>query len=407
MDINKVRNEFPYLKSEDTKNLIYLDNAATSQKPKSVIDAVSRYYEDSNANPNRGSYKLSVKATNLYENTRKKVAKFINAESKNNIVFTRNTTEAINLVCYSYAINNLKKGDEVLISIVEHHSNLVNWQSICKKTGAELKYFYLDDDYKFDLDDYRNKLNSNTKIVAFTAASNVLSFKVPIKEMIEMAKKAGATVLIDGAQYTAHEKVDVVDLDCDFYAFSGHKLYSPMGVGVLYGKMEILEKMEPFLYGGDMIEYVHEQDSSFAEVPEKFEAGTQNVSSVAGLSAAIDFINKYGIENISDAEHRLVEYCASRMRELDFVEMYYPKEKPYGTNIAFNVKDVHPHDVASILDYYDIAIRAGHHCTQPLHRYLGINSSCRVSFAFYNTKEEIDKFIDGLYKVKELMIIGN
>lgn len=403
MDIEKIREQFPYLKSKETENLIYLDNAATSQKPISVIEAISDFYKSHNANPNRGAYKLSYDSTQIYEDARQKVAKFINAESKENIVFVRNTTEAINLVCYSYGMDNLKPEDEVLISIAEHHSNLVNWQNVCKKTGAKLKYFYLDDDFKFDLKDFNNKLNKNTKIVSFTAASNVLSFKVDIKEMVSTAKEFGAIVLVDGAQYTAHEKVDVKDMGCDFYAFSGHKLFSPMGVGVLYGKKNILDNMSPFLFGGDMIEYVHEHDTTYAETPEKFEAGTQNVSSVYGLSKAIDFIESIGIENIKKREEELINYCSEKMRYLDFVEMYYPKKNPHGTNIAFNIKGVHPHDVSSILDYHNVAIRAGHHCTQPLHRYLGLNSSCRVSIAFYNTKQEIDKFIEALYKVKELL----
>lgn len=406
MDIEKIRDGFPYLKSEENKNLIYLDNAATSQIPQTVLDAMLDYEINRHANPHRGAYKLSNSSTSIYENTRAKVASFINAEDPSNIIFVRNTTEAINLVVYSYALNNLKKGDEVLISIAEHHSNLVNWQFVCEKTGAVLRYFYLDENYNFDLNDYRDKLNENTKIVAFTAASNVLSFKVPIKEMVELAKEKGAVVVLDGAQYTAHNKVDVRDLACDFYAFSGHKFYAPMGVGVLYGKKGLLDAMPPFLYGGDMIEYVHEDRASFAPSPEKFEAGTQNVLSVAGLSRAIDFIEEIGIENIRQREEELTEYCLEKMRKLDYIDLYYPKANPCGSNIAFNVKGVHPHDVASILDYYNVAVRAGHHCTQPLHRYLGINFSCRASIAFFNTREEIDKFIQALDKVKELMISG-
>lgn len=406
MDINKIREQFPYLKNEKTKNLIYLDNAATSQKPQMVIDALNEFYIGLNANSNRGAYKLSYEATKAYEDTRKKVADFIGAESKNEIIFTRSATESLNLVAYAYGLNTLKAGDEVLLSIAEHHSNLVNWQHICKLTGATLRYFYLNDDYSLDINDYEKKLNENTKIVALTAASNVLSCDIPLKSMIEKAHEYKAITVIDGAQYTAHHKVDVKDLNCDFYAFSGHKFFAPMGVGVLYGKKAILDDMQPFNYGGDMIEYVYEQKTTFAPTPEKFEAGTQNVGGVYALGKAIDFINSIGMDNISKYESELASYAVDKMRELDYLEIYYPKNNPKGTNICFNVKGVHPHDVASILDYQNIAIRTGHHCTQPLHRYLGINSTCRVSVGVYNTKEEIDKFIDSLSLVKEMLIDG-
>lgn len=404
MDIEKIRGEFPYLQNEETRDLVYLDNAATSQKPKVVIDALSHYYSSINANPNRGAYKLSVNSTQAYEGVRQKVAEFIGSKSKDQIIFTKNTTESLNLVCYSYGLTNLKSGDEVLISVCEHHSNLVNWQYVCEKTGAKLRYFYLDDDYSLDIKDYYSKLNENTKIVVITAASNVLACHIPIKEMIAEARKIGAISVVDGAQYTAHKKVDVDEIGCDFYAFSGHKLFSPMGVGVLYGRKELLDSMPPFLYGGDMIEYVYEDRSTFAPSPEKFEAGTQNVGAVYGLGKAIDFIEKIGFDEISKRESELTQYAADKLSKLDFIEMYYPKNNPDGTNIIFNVKNVHPHDVASILDYQNVAIRSGHHCTQVLHRYLSINASCRVSIAFYNTKDEIDKFIEALYLVKEMLI---
>lgn len=407
MDINEVRKDFPYLSSEKNKDLVYLDNAATSQRPIQVLDAIRDYYINSNANPHRGAYKLSYESTQAYENTRKKVSDFINAESEKEIVFVRNATEALNLIAYSYGLSSLKEGDEILISVAEHHSNLVSWQTVAEKTGAKLNYFYLNDDYSFDLEDYEKKLNENTKLVAFTAASNVLAMTVPIKEMIEKAKAYGAKVVLDGAQYTAHHKVDVRDLGCDFYVFSGHKLLAPMGVGVLYGRLDLLEAMPPFLYGGDMIEYVYEDRTTFAPVPEKFEAGSQNVEAVVGLAAAIDYLENLGMDEIEKREKDLVDYCAKKMGQLDYVDMYYPKNNPKGPNIAFNIKGVHPHDVASILDYYNVAVRSGHHCTQVLHRYLGINSSCRVSFSFYNTYEEIDKFIAGLDKVREMMGIGS
>lgn len=404
MDANKIREQFPYLQQEETKGLAYLDNAATSQKPKVVIDALTNYYTSSNANPHRGAYKLSHKSTEAYEQTRKKVADFIGAQSSDEIIFTRNTTESLNLVSYSYGLNNLKEGDEVLISVAEHHSNLVNWQFVCEKTGATLKYFYLDDDFGLNVEEYYSKLNSNTKIVAISAASNVLAFNVPINDMVKKAKEFGAITLVDGAQYTAHHKVDVSQMDCDFYAFSGHKLFAPMGVGVLYGKKELLDAMPPFLYGGDMIEYVHEDKTTFAPTPEKFEAGTQNVGAVVGLGAAIDYMQEIGIENIEKREQELIEYAYSKMKELDFLDIYYPSQNARGTNIIFNVKNVHPHDVSSILDYQNVAIRSGHHCTQVLHRHLGINASCRISIAFYNTKEEIDRFIESLAQVKEILL---
>lgn len=404
MNIEKIRQEFPYLQNEETKDLVYLDNAATSQKPKMVIDAITRYYTSLNANPNRGAYKISYESTKAYEDVRQKVCDFIGASSKDQIIFTRNTTESLNLVTYSYGLTNLKEGDEVLISVAEHHSNLVNWQYVCEKTGAKLVYFYLDGDYGLDIEDYYNKLNEKTKIVAFTAASNVLACRIPVKEMVKKAKDFGAITVVDGAQYTAHKKVNVSEMDCDFYAFSGHKFFAPMGVGVLYGKKELLDAMPPFLYGGDMIEYVHEQETTFAPSPEKFEAGTQNVGAVYALGAAIDFMESIGYDNIEKREHVLIQYAAKKMRELDFITMYYPSKNQEGTNIIFNVNGVHPHDVASILDYKNVAVRSGHHCTQVLHRHLGINASCRISVAFYNTEEEIDKFIETLYLVKEMLI---
>lgn len=404
MDIDKIRDGFPYLKNESTKDIVYLDNAATSQKPQVVIDALADYYTRYNANPHRGAYKLSYESTKAYEDVRKKVADFIGAVSKEQIIFTRNTTESINLVCYAYGLNNLSEGDEILLSVAEHHSNLVNWQFVAEKTGAKLRYFYLDDDYGLDIEDYYKKLSSKTKIVALTACSNVLSCHIPIKEMIARAKEVGATTVIDGAQYTAHYRVDVGDLDCDFYAFSGHKLFSPMGVGVLYGKKDLLDQMPPFLYGGDMIEYVHEDRSSYADTPEKFEAGTQNVGAVYALGAAIDYMNSIGFDEIAKREKALVDYAAKRMKELDYLELYYPSKNPEGMNIIFNVRGVHPHDVASILDYQNVCVRSGHHCVQTLHRHLGINASCRISLAFYNTFEEIDKFIEALDLVKEMLL---
>lgn len=399
MDITRIRKDFPFF--EQNIGTVYLDNAATSQKPKSVIESQIEYYTYFNANANRGIYSLSMKSTGILDTTREKVSKFINAKSKKNIVFTKSATEALNLIAYTYGFNNLNKGDEILISIAEHHANLVAWQYITKNTGAKLVYFYLDKDLNLDLKDYKSKLNKNTKIVAFTGASNVLSFKVEISEMVKMAKEVGAITIVDGAQLISHKKVDVKEMDCDFFAFSGHKMYSLQGVGVLYGKEELLHQMPPFLYGGDIIEYVHEQNTSFTSIPNKFESGTQNIGAIYSLYKAIEYIEKIGMENIEKREKELTNYLLQKIKKLDFVTLYYAKNGD-GTSIAFNINNVHPHDVAQVLDYYNIAIRVGHHCAQPLHRYLVLNSSCRASIAFYNTYEEIDKFIDALYKVKEV-----
>lgn len=403
MNIEEIRKDFPFFTNKENLNIAYLDNAATSHKPKIVIDGLKDYYEKFNSNANRGAYKLSIESTRILEDTREKVRKFINAEKKEEIIFTKSATESLNLIAYSYAMDNLNQNDEILISIAEHHSNLVVWQNICKKTGVKLKYFYLDQNLNFDLEDYKNKITQNTKIISFTAQSNVLSFDVPVREMIKIARiKSSAKIIIDAAQAIAHEKINVKEMDCDFLAFSGHKMYAGQGVGVLYGRYELLNNMTPFLFGGDMIEYVMEQDVSYAEVPTKFEAGTTDIAAIYTLSLAIDYMYKIGLDNISMIENKLVEYCINKIKEVDNIDIYYPNKNQKGTNIAFNIKDIHPHDVSQILDFEGVNIRVGHHCAQPLHRYLGINSSCRVSFAFYNTFEEIDKFIDSLKKVKEV-----
>lgn len=402
MDIEKIKKDFPFFESEVNKNIIYLDSAATTQKPRVVLDAISKYYINDNANANRGAYKVSVRSSEILENTRKKVSQFIGSRNSESIIFTKSTTESINLVAYAYGLNNLTKGDEVLISVAEHHANLVTWQIITKMTGAKLRYFYLDENLNFDLNDYKAKLNKNTKIVAFIAASNVLAFNIPIKKMIQLAKNFGAVTLVDGAQIISHKKINVSDLDCDFFAFSGHKIYAMQGVGVLYGKLELLENMPPFLYGGDMIEYVKEYSVTFAPVPHKFEAGTLDICAINSLNIAIDYVENIGLENIYLHEQELMTYCLEELKKLDFINLYCPKKNISGANIIFTVEGVHPHDVSQILDFENIAIRTGHHCTQVLHRYLGLNSSCRVSFAIYNTKEDIDKFIKGLKKVREV-----
>ena len=406
--IEKIRSDFPYLNEKDMgRKIIYLDNSATSQKPISVIKAVEEYYKFQNANPHRGAHYLTVKSTDAYEGTREKVAKFINAKQSAEVIFTRNTTESLNLIAYSYALENLRKGDEILITILEHHSNFVTWQFVAEKTGAILKIAYLNEDFCLDMDDFKKKLSDKTKIVAFTGASNVTSYMSDVEEIVKLAHEKGAIAIVDAAQLAPHKAVDVEKMDCDFLAISGHKMLSPMGIGILYGKRQILDSMKPFMYGGEMIEYVYESHSTFAELPSKFEAGTVNVGGTVGLGAAIDYINNIGIDNIYKRESELVSYLVTEMNKIPYVDIYYPqKAKNRGAAVAFNVKEVHPHDTASILDSYNIAVRSGHHCTMPLHAYLNINASCRASLMFYNTKEEIDEFLSHLEDVRRTMGYG-
>lgn len=406
--IEKIRSDFPYLNEKDMgRKIIYLDNSATSQKPISVIKAVEEYYKFQNANPHRGAHYLTVKSTDAYEGAREKVAKFINAKQSAEVIFTRNTTESLNLIAYSYALENLRKGDEILITILEHHSNFVTWQFVAEKTGAILKIAYLNEDFCLDMDDFKKKLSDKTKIVAFTGASNVTSYMSDVEEIVKLAHEKGAIAIVDAAQLAPHKAVDVQKMDCDFLAISGHKMLSPMGIGILYGKRQILDSMKPFMYGGEMIEYVYESHSTFAELPSKFEAGTVNVGGTVGLGAAIDYINNIGIDNIYKRESELVSYLVTEMNKIPYVDIYYPqKAKNRGAAVAFNVKEVHPHDTASILDSYNIAVRSGHHCTMPLHAYLNINASCRASLMFYNTKEEIDEFLSHLEDVRRTMGYG-
>lgn len=407
-EVLEIRKEFPYLDEEKMgRKIVYFDNGATSQKPKCVIDALSNYYSYQNANPHRGAHYLGMLATDLYENARAKVRDFVGAKSENEIVFVRNTTEALNLIAYSYGLENLNKGDEILISIVEHHSNLVTWQYVAKKTGAVLKYVYLNDRNEIDMDQYKSMLNERTKIVSLAGASNTVGGVIDIKEATRLAHEVGAVVSIDAAQLAPHIKMDVQEWDVDFLSLSGHKMYAPMGIGVLYGKEEILNSMVPYMYGGDMIEYVYEQDTTFAKSPARFEAGTQNVGGAVALAAAIDFMDRIGIENIHEHELALTDYAYRKMKELDFVEIYSTPSFVRSPLIDFNVKDIHSHDVSTVLDTFDIAIRTGHHCAMPLHTKLELNSTCRVSFAVYNTFEEIDYFIEKLKEVRKVMGYGS
>ncbi|KWZ79101.1 cysteine desulfurase [Anaerococcus tetradius] len=404
IDVEKIRADFPYLDSEKVgKKVIYLDTGATSQKPTCVIDAVDQYYRYSNANPHRGAHYLSWKATEAYEETREVVKNFIGAKSAREIVFTRSTTESLNLLAYSYGLNKLKKDDEILITILDHHANLVPWQMVAKKTGARLVYAYLKDDYSLDYDDLKSKITDKTKIVSVTGASNVTGELIDSKLITKWAHEVGAISIVDGAQLIPHVKTNVRDIDCDFLAFSGHKMFSPMGIGVLYGKYELLEDLEPFNYGGDMIEYVYEQESSFEEAPLKFEAGTPNVGGVLGLRAAIDYVEKIGMDEILAYEHELTSYAYDLIKDIPNIKIFYPKNGRAGSVISFAFTDIHPHDIATILDSKGIAVRSGHHCAMPLHGYLGISATARASFSIYNTKEEAEIFAKELKNVRKVM----
>lgn len=394
------KEDFPIFKNRD---IAYLDSGATAQKPQIVIDAINNFYDKFNANPHRGAYTLSVEATAVYEDTRAKIAKFINAKHPEEIIFSKNASESLNLLAYSYGLDNLKKGDDVVISIMEHHSNLVPWQFVTQKTGSELKYMYINDEFELSKEEIESKITDNTKIVGITHVSNVLGTINNVKEIIKYAHKKGAVVIVDASQSIPHMKIDVQDLDADFLAFSGHKMFAPLGIGVLYGKRELLNKMNPFLMGGDMIEYVHEQKTTFAPLPNKFEAGTQNVEGVVGLGAAIDYINSIGYDKIQEHDRKIVEYAREKLSKLDYLDIYMtPNAKNHSAVISFNIKGVHPHDVASILDSEKVCVRSGNHCAQPLMRFLGIDSTCRASFYIYNTKEDVDRLVAGIEKAYKM-----
>lgn len=408
-EIQNLKKDFPLLgRKMHDRSIVYLDNGATTQKPESVIQAMCSYYGGCNANPHRGAYELSVKATDIYENARSRTRKFINAQHDHEIIFTKNATEALNLVAYSYGLNNIGPGDEIVIAISEHHSNLVPWQQVCRQKGGVLKYIYLEEDGNLSQADIENKITPKTKIVAVAQVSNVLGLVNPVKEIAAKAHSVGAVMVVDGSQSVPHMAVDVQDIDADFFAFSGHKMLSPMGIGVLYGKEQLLDAMPPFLMGGDMIDYVEEQHTEFAPLPAKFEAGTQNVGGAAGLTAAIDYLEKIGFDYIEKAERELVAYALPKLRELPYIQLYgcdSTRDNKTGL-ITFNVQDVHPHDVATILDAQGVAIRAGHHCAQPLMQYLGQNATCRASFYFYNTKEDVDRWLAALAKVRGVLGYG-
>lgn len=394
------KDEFPIFQE---RKISYLDSGATTQKPQCVIDAIESYYKECNANPHRGAYSLSIEATEKYESTREKIAKFINARNREEIIFSKNATESLNLIAYSYGLDNLKKDDEVVLSIMEHHSNLVPWQYVTKKTNSKLKFMYINKDYELSKEEIESKITDKTKVVGITHVSNVLGTINNVKEIIKYAHKKGAVVIVDASQSIPHMKIDVQDLDADFLVFSGHKMFAPLGIGVLYGKKELLNKMTPFLMGGDMIEYVYEQNTTFAPLPNKFEAGTQNVEGVIGLGSAIDYIEKIGYKEIQNVEEAITKYAVNELSKLDFLELYItPHLENHSTVISFNIKGVHPHDVASILDSNGVCVRSGNHCAQPLLRYLGMDSTCRASFSIYNTKEDVDNLVEALKKAYKM-----
>ena len=385
------RNDFPLLMQN---KIIYIDNAATSQRPQCVIDAEGDFYKNYNANPLRGLYSLSVEATEVYENAREAVRKFIGAEKSNEIIFTRNTTESLNLVAYSYGLSNVKKGDEIVVSIMEHHSDLLPWQMVAKTCGAELKFIECAKDGSIDLEKVKELITSRTKIVAMTQVSNVLGREYPVKEIAKLAHEKGAVMVVDGAQSTPHMRVDVTDLDADFFAFSGHKLLAPMGIGVLYGKEELLEKMPPFLSGGEMIDSVTRTSAVYAELPHKFEAGTVNAAGAAGLKAAIDYIEKVGFDYIGEREIALTSRAIEKMEKIPHVNIIGSENADEHTGIVtFTIDNVHPHDISEILAADGIAVRAGHHCAQPLLTHLGLNST-------------VDKFTDSVATIRERMGYG-
>lgn len=401
--------DFPVLNQKvNGKRLVYLDNAATTHKPLSVIKAVDEYYNLYNANPHRGAYYLSVKSTELYEQAREVVKDFIGAKDASEIIFTKGATESFNLLAYSYGMNFLKEGDEIVISIAEHHSNLVPWQIVAKAKGAVLKYMYINEEGVIPEEEIQSKIGDKTKIVSVTHVSNVLGTINPIEAIIKRAHEVGAVAIIDGSQSVPHMKVNVSELDADFMVFSGHKMLAPMGIGVLYGKKKFLEAMPPFLYGGDMIEYVTEQDAEFAQLPQKFEGGTQNVAGAIGLSEAINYINKVGMNNIKATEKALTSYALIKMSEIPYVTIYGTEDvNKKSSVISFNIQEVHPHDVASILDADGISIRAGHHCAHPLMQFLGANATCRVSFYLYNTIQDVENFIDSIKAVRKWLGYGS
>lgn len=400
-DVGDVRDDFPILHQEiNDEPLVYFDNAATSQKPESVIDAIDEYYREYNSNVHRGAHSLSDRATRAYEESREAVADFVNADSTEEIVFVKNTTEALNLVAHSWAIERLSSGDEILLTAMEHHSNLIPWQMVADRTGASLEFVELTEDGELDRDSFEDQLGEATKLVAFPHMSNVLGTILDAETLTKKAHDAGAKVVVDGAQSVPHMPVDVQAIDTDFLAFSGHKMCGPTGIGVLYGKKEVLQEMPPFLGGGEMIGRVERKNASWADLPHKFEAGTPNIAQAVGLKAAVEYLDGLGMEAIREYEAELVEYALERVEGVEGLEVYgHPEDR--GAVISFSLENIHPHDISQVLDDHGVAIRAGHHCTQPLMDWLGIQATARASLSFYNTKDEVEPFIEGLEQAKE------
>ncbi|MBR1671030.1 MAG: cysteine desulfurase [Butyrivibrio sp.] len=383
---------------------IYFDNAATSQRPRQVLDAVSEFYKTKNANPLRGLYDFSMAATEEYESARSLVADFIGGVSPEEIIFTRNTTESINLVAYSYGMDNISEGDEIVVTVMEHHSNLLPWQMVARKKGAKLVFLEPDSEGVITRDEYTNKITDRTKLVAIGHVSNVFGVTNPVKEIAAFAHEKGAVVVVDGAQSAPHMKIDVKDLGCDFFAFSGHKMMAPMGIGVLFGKKALLENMSPFLTGGEMIEYVTREDATYAGLPHKFEAGTVNAGDAVGLSRAIDYLSEVGYERIRQQEDKLTALLMEGLKNLPYIKIYGSGDAAKHCGIVtFTMEGVHPHDIASVLNDDKICIRAGHHCAQPLMQFIGAGSTARASVYFYNTEKEVEVFLDKLSKVREVM----
>lgn len=392
------KDRFPIMK----EGIHYLDNAATSQKPDVVINALKEYYESYNGNAGRGSHDMAIKSEQIIESARKKVAKFLNC-SPTEVIFTSKCTESLNIAAFSYGLEFLNKDDVILLSVANHHANLVTWQQIAKHTGAKIEYVYMDEHGNFDMQSYRKLLSTGkVKVVAFSGVVNATGVVNPMREIIASAHEAGAIAVLDAAQSVVHFKHDVKALDCDFLTFSGHKIFSAFGVGVLYGKKELLDKMPAFQYGGDMIEYVEEQDTTFRDTPHKFEAGTMDSAAIYSLEKAIDFIEEIGYDNMVKYVDELSEYAICKLKELDFIELYHVDANHRSAVVAFNVKGVHSHDTAFILNDFGVMARSGHHCTQPLMKYLNIPSCCRISIGLYNDKEDIDKLMEALHKVVEV-----
>jgi cysteine desulfurase/selenocysteine lyase len=402
-DIDIIRRDFPVLSREvHGRPLVYLDSAASSQKPLAVIEAVRHYYVTSHANIHRGVYALSEEATLAYEQAHEKVARFINAEFEE-VVFTKNTTEALNLVAYAWGLHNLQKGDEVLLSQLEHHSNIVPWQQIAKRTGALVRYIGIDSQGQLNMEHAASLVGPRTKIVSVTQVSNVLGTINPIYELGQMAHAQGALLCVDGAQSTPHMAIDVRALDCDFFAFSGHKMLGPTGIGCLYGKRALLESMEPFLFGGDMISEVTFERATWNELPWKFEAGTPPIAQGVGLGVAVEYLQKLGMQTIHAYEQTLVSHALKQMQHIQDLECYGPMASARGGVVSFNLAGVHPHDMASILDQHGVAIRGGHHCAMPLMRVLGVNGTCRASFYIYNTADEVDILIEAIGEARRIL----